>query len=119
MSKHQNQWGMNFIQKRVDKFKTNFVFQKSSDVAYRNEIIIMFVLMDVVMFWQDNVGIGSDVDVADARVVFNERGVPQARFHRDGGCLRASQLVDDALDLDAFGCLLLAVLKNGKKKDFI
>lgn len=72
----------------------------------------MLALMKVIMVWYDNICSRSDIDVTDTRVVFNEGGVPETRLNSDSGRLHAAQTIDDTLELDAFGCLLLTILED-------
>lgn len=71
---------------------------------------MMFALMDVVVFRYMDIGSGSDINVANTRVVFHKCRIPQARFHRDGGGLHPSQYVDYAVELYTLGGFLLAIL---------
>lgn len=48
--------------------------------------------------------------MADPRVVLHQSAVPETRFDRDGSRLHAPKVVDHALELNAFGCALVAAL---------
>lgn len=62
------------------------------------------------MVGHDDDGRGGNVDVADPRVVLHQSAVPETRFDRDGSRLHAPKVVDHALELNAFGCALVAAL---------
>lgn len=54
---------------------------------------------------------GGDVHSRCPRELLHQSDVPQSRAHTDRTRLHTTQLVDHALELNAFCCFLLAVLK--------
>ena len=92
--------------------------KKDKLLTHRSPIINLLILMDVKVRRYADVGSGRDVDPGGPRELLHEGHVPESRAHTYGAGLHATQLVDHALELDAFGCFLLAVLKENEVETY-